>query len=153
MVQKYIALILVLTLSGLAAAPAFAGDYTNTKLLPHRILTAGSTSQALATSTAVPSRTTFSQMAGTLAFAPPQASQAQPAKPAASTRHWTKGGKIMTIIGLSCVAAGGIMMTKQNQTISSTGSTDLQINWKATGAIWIGGGAVLALIGLTRHSD
>ena len=47
------------------------------------------------------------------------------------------------------------MMTQKNQTISSGCSgntcTDVSINWKATGGISLGIGAVLTLIGLTRR--
>jgi hypothetical protein len=148
-VQKYFAVFLVFLLSSLAAVPAFAGDYTNTKLLPHRLPL--SASAALASSAAIPGRTTFNEMAGTLAFAPQQPGQAQ-STPPAPARHWSRAGKIMTVIGAGLAVAGGIMMTKQNTTISSTSTTETQIDWKATGAGFIAGGAILAVVGLTRHS-
>ena len=151
MVQKYIAVFLVLMLSSLTAAPAFAGDYTNAKLLPHRLPLSGSAAAALASSTALPPRATFSEMVATAAFAPQQPGQGQPSQPAPA-RHWSKAGKVMTVIGLGLAAAGGIMMTKQNTTIASNGTTETQIDWKATGGGFIAGGAILAVIGLTRHS-
>ena len=147
MVQKYIAVFLVVMLSSMAAAPAFAGDYTNTKLLPHRLPLSGSA--ALASSTVLPPRSTFNQMAGAVAFAPQQGQPTQPTP----TRHWSKAGKILTFIGLGLAAAGGIMMTKKNTTIATTSTTETQIDWKATGGGFIAGGAVLAIIGLTRHSS
>jgi hypothetical protein len=150
MVQKYIAVFLVLMLSGLAA-PAFAGDFVNMKLIPQ------SFPLALASPAAIPPATGPSAIAGTLAYAMPQSSQGQPAQPSqakpVSTRHWSKAGKIMTVIGIGLAGAGGFMMTRSNQTISTDGDVETQINWKATGALTMSAGAVLAIIGLTRHSD
>jgi hypothetical protein len=79
----------------------------------------------------------------TAANMPNQAQQQAPAG-----KVWTRGGKIMTVIGLACAGTGAVMMTRKNSDIGSSG---MQINWRATGAIWIGTGAVLTIIGLTRR--
>jgi hypothetical protein len=60
---------------------------------------------------------------------------------------WTRGGKIMTIVGAALAGAGVIMMaTYEEPTTPGT-----HIDWKLTGAIWTAGGAALAIIGLTRR--
>jgi hypothetical protein len=135
MVQKYIVALVVLLVLALAT-PAFAGDLVNPKLLP-------------------PQYTYRGQLASGMEFAPQQAGQplAAPPQPATTGRHWTKAGKILTFAGLGCAIAGGIMMTKQNQTIATTSTESVQIDWKATGAGFLGTGAVLAIVGLTRHSN
>ncbi len=68
----------------------------------------------------------------------------------AGEKHWTKGGKILTIVGAGIVGVGAIMMTRDNTDISCSGNTCTQINWKATGGLTMGGGAALMIIGLTR---
>lgn len=73
--------------------------------------------------------------------------QAQ-AQKAPADKVWTHGGKIMTVIGLACIGAGAVMMTRENTTIGDTGT---QINWRATGAVWMGAGGVLTILGLTRR--
>jgi hypothetical protein len=81
---------------------------------------------------------------------PPPAARmpAQQDKQAPAGKVWTHGGKIMTVIGLACVGAGAVMMTRENTEIGDTGTA---INWRATGAVWMGAGAVLTVIGLTRR--
>ena len=59
MVQKYVAALVVLLMFAMTT-PAFAGDLVNPKLLPPAF-----------------SRTSFGQLAGSVAFAPPQAGQGQ----------------------------------------------------------------------------
>jgi hypothetical protein len=106
MVQKYIAVFLVVMLPGLAT-PAFAGDYMNTKLLPQRF------PLVLEISTAQPPGTTFSEMPGTLAFAPQQSSQdqAQPAQPAQpNSGQWTSGGKKWG--GIALMIGGGALLAR-----------------------------------------
>lgn len=73
--------------------------------------------------------------------------QAQSTQKAPADKVWTHGGKVMTVIGLACVGAGAVMMTRSNSDIGS----GYQINWRATGAIWIGAGGVLTILGLTRR--
>jgi hypothetical protein len=63
----------------------------------------------------------------------------------------TKAGKILTFIGIPIMVAGIIMIAKGSSE-DRIGDSDLAINWKATGAIWTGVGAVLTIIGLTRRN-
>lgn len=110
MMQKYVAVLLVVMLSGLAA-PAFAGDYRNTKLLPQ------SFSLVLARPAAFAPVTRFGATAGTVAFAPPQSgqSQAQPPQssqpqmqPAKANRGGlTRRGKVMLGVGIGMMGVGG----------------------------------------------
>ncbi len=130
MTRRYLAIIMVISLIGMCS-PALAGDLVSPKLL-------GSLSER-------------PYLRGSIAaFSLPQAGQA-PAKSQPQSKEWTKPGKIMTIAGLGVVGAGAVMMTRSNSTVYSSGNQSLQINWKATGGITMGGGAVLALIGLTRR--
>ncbi len=69
---------------------------------------------------------------------------------ATGSRTWTKGGKVMTGIGLAMVGIGAIMMAKGSSE-DEIGDSGLAIDWKVTGGLWIAGGAVLAIIGLTRR--
>lgn len=73
--------------------------------------------------------------------------QAKQDTQAPAGKVWTHGGKIMTVIGLACVGAGAVMLTRDNTDIGN----GTQINWRATGAIWMSAGAVLTVIGLTRR--
>jgi len=86
----------------------------------------------------------------------PSQSQAQPQpQPAPASKQWTRGGKVMTFVGVGLIAAGAFMMTRSNSTISSScgsGScSETQISWRWTGAGVAGGGAALVIIGLTRR--
>jgi len=80
-------------------------------------------------------------------------SSAQPVR----HRHWTKGGKIMTFIGVPVMAAGGAMlaygMKNGNTSLSCSGNTCVSVEWKWTGVAWLGIGGTLTAIGLTRHSS
>ena len=82
-------------------------------------------------------------------------SSASPSQPAHRS-HWTKGGKVMTYIGIPVMAAGGAMlaygMKNGNSSISCSGNTCVSVEWKWTGAAWLGIGGALTAIGLTRHS-
>jgi hypothetical protein len=62
----------------------------------------------------------------------------------------TKGGKIMTGIGLGLLAAGVVMIAVDGGTEVGS-SSDVSIDWRTTGYIWAGAGAVLLIIGLTRR--
>jgi hypothetical protein len=86
----------------------------------------------------------------------PQAGQAPSTAPqpgSAGGRHWSRKGKILTGFGVAAAVAGAIMMTKGTSTISSTGTESVEINWKATGAVWLSVGAVLTIVGVTRRSS
>ena len=161
MVQKYIAVFLVFMLSSMAAAPAFAGDYTNTKLLPHRLPLSVSASAALATSAAIPARTTFSEMAGTLAFAPQQPGQPQPQATSPSKGELTTAGKVMKWVGIALMAGGaadvaaGAVVSNSNSCAGSSNCLDLgsiaRPVYYASGGVSIGIGAVLLIVGLHKR--
>ncbi len=69
-------------------------------------------------------------------------------------KHWTKAGKIMTYIGIPLLAAGtgALAYGLSTQNSSNCSGTCFSVDWKATGAIWLSGGAVLTIIGATRRS-
>lgn len=76
-----------------------------------------------------------------------------PSTAAAPHRHWTKGGKIMTIIGAGLIGAGtAALIHGQTTQVACSNGTCADIAWKATGAAWMGGGAVLVIVGVTRHT-
>lgn len=73
----------------------------------------------------------------------------------AARGHWTKGGKIMTYIGIGMLGAGGYMLAyglKNGDSTSCSNNTCVSVSWKYTGAAWLGVGTALTAIGLTRHS-
>src|ERR1700741_1145815 len=52
-------------------------------------------------------------------------------------RHWTKAGKIMTIVGAGLIGAGtGALIHGQNTHIACNNGTCVDVAWRATGAIW-----------------
>ena len=87
-----------------------------------------------------------------VSFDDPATPSSQPVK----RRHWTKGGKIMTGIGVGLLVGGGAALahglTNANSYSCTSGGTCLAVDWKVTGGIWLGAGAVLTALGVTRHS-
>jgi hypothetical protein len=68
-------------------------------------------------------------------------------------RHWSKGGKIMTFIGAGLIGAGtAAVIHGQNTQVACSNGTCTEIVWRATGAIWMAGGAALVIVGVTRHT-
>jgi hypothetical protein len=63
-------------------------------------------------------------------------------------RSLTKGGKIMTGVGIGLLAAGAVAIAKGDDTDDSEG---VHIQWRKTGYIWVSAGAVLTVLGLTRR--
>jgi hypothetical protein len=55
--------------------------------------------------------------------------------PAPGGKRWTRGGKIMTGIGVVLVGVGAVMMTGPSR--GQLGDSDLYVDWKTTGAIWM----------------
>lgn len=84
-----------------------------------------------------------------------QSSNAASDQPAPQ-RHWTKGGKIMTFIGLGLLAGGTTAFaygeSNGNSYSCNTGGTCVAVDWKWTGVGWMAAGSTLTVIGLTRHS-
>lgn len=84
-----------------------------------------------------------------------QDSSAAPVQ-AAPQKHWTKGGKIMTYIGLGLLGGGSAALaygeTNGNSYGCASGGPCVAVDWKWTGVGWIAAGSTLTVIGLTRHS-
>ena len=82
-----------------------------------------------------------------------------PNQAVAPHRHWSKTGKILTAVGVGLIGGGigAIAPTAKNTRVAcvSNGAeeTCAEIAWKATGAIWLGGGSALVIIGATRRTD
>ena len=77
-----------------------------------------------------------------------------PSQTATPHRHWSKGGKVMTIIGAGLVGAGtAALIHGQNTQIACSNGYCTSIAWKATGAIWMAGGAALVIVGATRRTE
>lgn len=72
---------------------------------------------------------------------------------ASSGRTWTKAGKIMTAIGIPLAAVGAVVLIAgpKETDYMTGGTTGVRVYWKATGAIWLGIGSVLTIVGLTRR--
>jgi hypothetical protein len=69
-------------------------------------------------------------------------------------RHWSKGGKVMAIIGAGLIGAGtAALIHGQNTQVACSSGTCTEIAWKATGAIWMAGGAALVIVGATRRTE
>jgi|SRR5580704_48127 hypothetical protein len=69
-------------------------------------------------------------------------------------RHWSKTGKILTIVGAGLIAAGTVALIHgQNTQVACSNSSCVDIAWRDTGALWTGTGAVLVIVGVTRHSE
>ncbi len=78
----------------------------------------------------------------------------EPGTTATPHRHWSKGGKIMTIIGAGLIGAGAAALIHgQNTQVACSNGTCTEIAWKATGGIWMGGGAALVIVGATRRTE
>ena len=72
---------------------------------------------------------------------------------AAPHRHWSKTGKILTIVGAGLVGAGAAAIVHgQNTRVACSGTTCVDIAWRNTGIIWAAGGSALMIVGLTRHT-
>jgi len=80
------------------------------------------------------------------------AKQSQPTRP---SKQWTKGGKIMTIIGAGLIAGGAVETTQKNTTLASSCSgnscSSVNVDWRDTGIVTIAAGAALVVVGLTRR--
>lgn len=71
----------------------------------------------------------------------------------APRRHWSKTGKILTIVGGGLIAGGAAALVHgENTKVACSSGTCTEIAWKATGAVWMAGGAALVIVGLTRRT-
>jgi len=155
MVQKWIAVFLVPMLFGMTA-PAFAGDYTNTKLFPGRF------PLVLESSAALPPGTTLSGMHGALASDMPQPSpdQAKPtqspqpptSRSGQSTSSGLKWGGIALMIGGGALVARGATITDPCSGFSGPGILCTS-NYQAVRAssVVIGGAALVVGAVLFSH--
>jgi hypothetical protein len=136
MTHRYWATLLIVTVLG-ACLPALAQDLVSPKLLPPAPeLRAGITARNIALDMGTD----------------------PPSQPAAPHRHWSKTGKILTIVGASLAGAGAVALahgetTQVACTSNGSGGTCVDIAWRTTGAIWLGAGAALVIVGVTRHTD
>jgi hypothetical protein len=72
---------------------------------------------------------------------------------AAPHRHWSKTGKILTIVGGGLIGAGAAAIVHgQNTRVACSNTTCVDIAWRDTGIIWAAGGSALMIVGLTRHT-
>jgi|SRR5580700_1013893 hypothetical protein len=131
MTHRVWAALLTLILVG-AGLKASAQDFVSPKLLP------------------APSAVRAANAAPNLAFRTGNDSSNK----AAPRRHWSKTGKILTIVGAGLIGAGtAAVVHGQNTQIACSNGVCTDIAWKATGAIWMGGGTALVIIGATRRTD
>ncbi len=131
MTHRFLAMLLVMAMVGVGL-PAWAADLVSPKLLPPasglRVVTPNL--NARFDSGTVPS-----------------------GQPPEKHRHWSKTGKILTIVGGGSIAGGAAALVHgQNTTVACGSSSCTQIGWRATGAAWTAGGAALVIVGLTRHT-
>jgi len=69
-------------------------------------------------------------------------------------RHWSKTGKILTIVGAGLLGAGAVAIVHgQNTQVTCSNGQCVDIAWRDTGAIWAGAGAALVIVGVTRHTE
>ena len=151
MIRQCMVFLLIGAMLGLCS-PVYAGDFVSPRFkMPEGSSRVGSALPNFGARVGLPS--TYA------AFGLPQSSQQQSSQPTppARQRHWSRNGKVLTILGLAMAGAGAVMMTKDNSTISSSCSgstcTEYQIRWKVTGGITMGTGAALTILGLTRRGN
>jgi len=138
MFHRWIASGLILTILT-TVSPVFAGDLTS-----------------IQTPSPVAARTSIFHRSGSLAafsFQQPAQAQALPA-PATYQKHWTRRGKILTIVGVGVAGLGAFMMTRKDQDLGTSFEggqlVTRTLRMKVAGGLTIGVGALLAGIGLTR---
>ncbi|MCL4488911.1 MAG: hypothetical protein M1570_12375 [Chloroflexi bacterium] len=156
MVQKYIAVLLVLMLTGLTT-PAFAQDFVNHNLLPKRFSVSTLASSGLASSKAVPTRAALGKLG--VAWAPPQAGQGQGQATKSNSGGLTTKGKVLTWVGVGLLAesgfnaAYGAAILKDPcggvKSVSVPGySYSCTSNYSTVRGIWFGASAAVAVTGV-----
>jgi hypothetical protein len=83
-------------------------------------------------------------------FAPKGAYRLEEAAAPAGGQPRSRLSKGLMIGGFAAMAIGGVMVAAGSSQ-DEVGESGVAINWKTTGFIWIGAGAVLAVIGLIKH--
>lgn len=136
MTHRFLAMLLVMAMLGVCS-PASAADLVSPKLLP-----------PASGSRVVTPNLNAALDSGTVPSDPPPERH----------RHWSKTGKILTIVGGGLIGAGaGAFVYGQNNPQAGCRSGGIidsctAVVWKATGGIWMGAGAALVIVGLTRHT-
>ncbi len=82
-------------------------------------------------------------------FAPKGAYRLEEAAAPAGGQPRSRLSKGLMIGGFAAMAIGGVMVAAGSSQ-DEVGDSGVAINWKTTGFIWIGAGAVLAVIGLIK---
>jgi hypothetical protein len=164
MMRQCVAVVLM-TLLG-ACAPVLADDFVSPRFTTP--VKSSSVNVALLSGyleSAPPGLTARFELANTdaahLFQDPTQQQPAQPASPAPPHRHWTKRGKVLTIVGLGLVGTGVGLMFRSSQEYPTCDNgkacsnilTAPSSKWKDIGGGIAGAGGVLIAIGLTRRSD
>ncbi len=71
----------------------------------------------------------------------------------APRRHWSKTGKIMTIVGAGLIASGtATLIHGQDARVACSSGTCSESAWRTAGAVWMAGSAALVIVGLTRRT-
>ncbi len=131
MTQRCLAMLLVVAMLAMCL-PALAADLVSPKLLP----------PASGLRVGIPNRN--------VAF---DAGTVPSNQPPAPHRHWSKTGKVLTIVGGGLLAGGAAAIVHgQNTKVVCSGNTCTDIAWRDTGIGWAAGGAALMIVGLTRHT-
>ena len=129
--HRFLAMLLVMAMFGVSS-PASAADLVSPKLLPPASgwrVVSPNLNAALDSGT-VPSD-----------------------QPPERHRHWSKTGKILTIVGAGLIAGGAAAIVHgQNTRVACSDNTCADIVWRDTGIGWAAGGAALVIVGLTRHT-
>ncbi len=131
MTHRCLAILLVMAMLGMCL-PASAADLVSPKLLPPASALRAVTPNLNAT------------------FDSGNGSSDRPTTP---HRHWSKTGKILTIVGAGLIAGGtAAIVHGQNTPVACSGISCVDIAWRDTGIGWAAGGAVLVIVGATRHT-
>jgi hypothetical protein len=157
MIRQCLTMLLTSSLLGLCS-PAIAGDFSSIRFTAARGHTRVMPGPANIFS--VPGLPNFSARVGlpdshAAFYIPPsdqQSNQPVQTQPLPQRGGWTKAGKILTVLGIGIAGGGAVMIAKGGTTtLASNQTTSVGIDWRTTGYVWVGVGAALALIGLTRR--
>lgn len=150
MVQKYIAVIVVILLVG-ATSPAFAGEFVNQSLIA-KVRLANLPSPVLPSAKMVSPRVTLSNMAGTVAMAPPQSGQGPAPEKKSGSGELTTKGKVFKWVGIGLIAEGGFDAA-YGAAILKDPCSDFKgfsctSNYSTVRGAWLGASAGVAIVGV-----